>query len=545
MKNSIRMKPAINLLAFGCLVSSGLVSSAIAAETQRPNVIVILVDDMGFSDVGCYGGEIPTPNIDALANGGLRFTRFYNTGRCSPSRASLLTGLYSHQTGIGLLVADQRLPGYRGQLNRQCATIPEVLGAAGYFTAMSGKWHLGHHNGLEPGPWMRGFDRSLNAASGGFYYPSEPKSELFLNGEAIGDDDSRLPENWYTTDLWTTYGLKFIDEALDERKPFFLYLAHNAPHFPLQATAEEIAQFRGKYGMGWDKLRKQRYAKQMELGIIDENWPLSRRPSDVPAWDSLSAEEQDKSDHMMAVYAAVVAHLDRSIGDLVSGLNKRHVLDNTLILFMSDNGGSGEPNAKGMFIGDPTKANSHWLCGAGWAYAQCTPFYRYKRYCHEGGIATPLIAHWPQGISSKGELRKQPGHLIDLMPTLVELSGADYPETLNGTSVLPMEGKSLVPAFNDQPIERGNVFWEHMGNAAIRDGDMKLVREKRSGDWELYDMSKDGTEQNDLAVRHPERVQSLSKQWQAWANRTQVLPAPGSGKTKKSKRLKNASKAIQ
>ena len=257
-----------SILPAALLVASlSLIHAADTAKPgpAKPNIIVVLVDDMGFSDIGCYGSEIPTPNLDSLAAGGLKFTQFYNTGRCCPTRAALLTGLYSHQTGVGNMVADQGQPGYQGHLNEQCVTLGEVLKPAGYFTAMSGKWHVGQDAGVTP--WSRGFDRSLNAAAGGFYQAC-PKAKLFLNGKAIANDDARLPPQWYSTDLWTTYGLKFIDEALAEKKPFYLHLCHNAPHFPLQAPAEDIARFRGKYTQGWDKLRLSRHAKQLELGLL-------------------------------------------------------------------------------------------------------------------------------------------------------------------------------------------------------------------------------------------------------------------------------------
>ncbi|MFC7336022.1 arylsulfatase [Haloferula chungangensis] len=506
----------------GVLMGQGLS----AKLPEKPNVVVILVDDMGFSDIGCFGGEIPTPNIDALAAGGLRFTRFYNAGRCSPSRASLLTGLYSNQAGVGRLVKDQKLPGYRGGLNDRCVTLAEVLAPAGYLTAITGKWHVGGEDGLEPGPWMRGFERGLNAPTGGFYFGSAKGLKLYLNGEEIDGKDHRLPKNWYATDLWTEYGLKFVDEAISEKKPFFLYQANCGPHFPLQAPAEDIAAFRGKYRMGWDELRKKRYAKQKELGVIGENWELSARPKEVPAWDSLSEEKRDQLDHVMAVYAAVMTRLDKSVGDLVAGLKQRGVLNNTLILFMSDNGGSGESGAKGAFKGDPTKANSRWLSGAGWAYAQDTPFFLHKRFNHEGGIATPLIVYWPDGIDTKGELRKQTGHLIDLMPTLVDVCGATYPKDFKGHAVQPMEGVSLVPALSNKSLDRNEIYWEHQGNAALRSGNLKLVRKLKTGKWELYDIETDGTETHNLASEQPEKVEVLTKKWQAWAERANVLPAP-------------------
>ena len=514
------MKPSqfilLALLAFLCAHAT--------AAPDRPNIIVILVDDMGFSDIGCYGSEIPTPNLDALAAGGLRFTQFYNTGRCCPTRAALLTGLYSHQAGVGHMVEDQGLPGYRGHLNDQCVTLAEVLKPAGYFTAMTGKWHVGQNQGVTP--WGRGFERSLNAAKGGFYQAGGAGAQLFLNGEALAEDDARIPKNWYSTDLWTSFGLKFIDEARAAKKPFLLYLAHNAPHFPLQAPAEEIAKFRGQYKDGWDKLRLARHARQLQSGLVDKAWPIAPRPDAVQAWDSLGDAQKDHFDNLMAVYAAVVAHMDKAVGELVAGLKQRGVLDNTLILFMSDNGGNAESGPNGRTEGDPSRSASQWYCGESWALLENTPFRRYKHHNHEGGIATPLIAHWPAGIAAKNELRQQPGHLIDIMATCVDVSGATYPKELNGKAILPMEGRSLVPAFASKPLARDALYWEHEGNAAVRVGDMKLVRLGRNGPWELYDLAKDRTEQHDLAAAQPERARELAAQWDAWAKRANVLPSP-------------------
>lgn len=501
-----------------------------AVAAPKPNVIVILVDDMGFSDLGCYGSEIPTPNLDALAAGGLRFTQFYNTGRCCPTRAALLTGLYSHQTGVGHMTEDRGAPGYQGRLNDRCATFAEILKPAGYFTAMTGKWHVGQMAGVSP--WSRGFDRSFNAPAGGFYQGSSPKAQLFLNGEKLAKNDPKLPQDWYSTDLWTTYGLKFIDEAKAADKPFFLYLAHNAPHFPLQAPAADIARFRGKYRAGWDALRQQRHAKQIELGIVDRAWPAAPRPASIKAWADLTDSERDRFDHLMAVYAAVVARMDRGIGDLVAGLKQRGVFDNTLILFMSDNGGNAEAGPAGRSDGDPTQGASDWFCGESWAFLQNTPFRRYKHFNHEGGIATPLIAHWPAGITARNELRRQPAHLIDIMATCVDVAGATPPTTVNGKPVLPLEGRSLVPAFADQPLDRDALFWEHEGNAAVRVGDVKLVRTGRAGAWELYGLKADRTEQHDLAADRPEQVKTLAAKWQAWAKRANVIPYPPKAKAK-------------
>ncbi len=498
-----------------------------AADAAKPNIVVILVDDMGFSDLGCYGSEIPTPNLDGLAAGGLRFTQFYNTARCCPTRAALLTGLYSHQTGVGHMVEDKQQPGYRGRLNDQCLTFAEVLKPAGYFTAMTGKWHVGQNHGVTP--WGRGFERSLSAAAGGFYFGSDPRAKLFLNGEALSSDDVRLPKDWYSTDLWTTFGLKFIDEAREAKQPFFLYLAHNAPHFPLQAPAEAIAKFRGKYRSGWDALREQRHARQIELGIIDKSWQVAPRPAEVSAWKDVAPEEQDRFDHLMATYAACVHRMDAAMGDLVNGLKQRGVFDNTLILFMSDNGGNAEAGPGGRTKGNPTQADSDWFCGESWAHLQNTPFRRYKHFNHEGGISTPLIAHWPATLAKgagQGRLTHEPGHLIDIMATCVDVSGAKYPTEFHGQPIQPLEGRSLVPAFTGKPIQRDALFWEHEGNAAVRVGDWKLVRLGRGGPWELYNLKSDRTEQHNLAAEHPERAKELAAQWDAWARRARVIPYP-------------------
>ncbi|MSU66188.1 MAG: arylsulfatase [Opitutus sp.] len=518
----LRLLPAVVTLLFTPF-------SAGAAAPARPNILVILVDDMGFSDIGCYGSEIPTPNIDQLAAGGLRFTQYYNTGRCCPTRASLLTGLYSHQAGVGHMVEDQgeNFPGYRGRLNDTSVTLAEVLQPAGYFTAMTGKWHVGQAAGVVP--WKRGFDRSLNAAAGGFYQPGHQRSQLFLNGEKLAADDARLPKHWYTTDLWTDFGLKFIDEARAAQKPFFLYLAHNAPHFPLQAPAEDIAKFRGRYKAGWDQLRAERYARQQKLGLIDPALRLSPRTEGISAWEALTAGEQDRFDHLMAVYAACVYHLDLSIGRLMAGLRERGLFENTLILFQSDNGGNAESGLNGRTDGDPTAATSAWYCGESWANLENTPFRRYKHYNHEGGVATPLIAHWPAGIAARGEYRAQPGHVIDVMATVVDVAHATYPASFNGRPILPMEGRSLVPAFANQPVPREALFWEHEGNAAVRVGDWKLVREGRTGVWELYDLRTDRTELHSLAAAQPTRARELADRWEAWAQRAHVKPYPPAG----------------
>ncbi|HNQ89907.1 MAG TPA: arylsulfatase [Verrucomicrobiota bacterium] len=511
-----------------------LVGGSQAADTARPNIVVILVDDMGYSDLGCYGGEIHTPSLDRLARNGLRFSQFHNTARCCPTRASLLTGLYPHQAGVGHMTEEQRdaagkpLPGYSGRLNDRCLTFAQGLKAAGYFTAMAGKWHVGQNHGVTP--WTRGFDRTLTAAAGGFYFPDSPRAELFLNGTNLGRRDSPLPQEWYSTDLWTEYGLKFIDEARSAGKPFFLYVAHNAPHFPLQAPAEDIARWRGKFKAGWDVLRQERYARQIEMGLIDRAWPLSPRPGTVPAWNSLSAEDQDRYDHIMAIYAAVIERMDRSVGALVDGLRDRGVLDNTLILFMSDNGGNAESGPRGRLEGEaPGDARSTVFVGECWALLNNTPFVRYKHYTDEGGIATPLIAHWPRGIRTghRGRIESQPGHVIDILPTCLDVAGASYPAEYEGKALIPLEGVSLRPAFEGKPLGRSRpIFWEHEANRAVLDSPWKLVA-MAGQPWRLYNVVKDRTEQNDLAASDPERVKALAAAWDAYAARAQVLPLGG------------------
>lgn len=543
------------------LLASALLATftPLFAQSEKPNIVVLLVDDMGWSDLGCYGSELKTPNIDQLAKDGLRFTQFYNGARCCPTRASLLTGLYAHQAGVGHMTDERKdesgqvYPGYSGRLNDTSVTIAEVLGEAGYLTAMTGKWHVGQNFGVKPDE--RGFQRTLTAAAGGFFFPEAKNARLFYNGKDIGSNGEPLPKDWYSSDLWTTFGLKFIDEAIAAKKPFFLYTGHNAPHFPLQAPAEDIARWRGKFKGGWDKLRQERYQRQIAAGLIDKNWPLSPRPEGVPAWDSLTAEQQDRYDHLMAVYAAVLERMDRAVGDLVNGLKQRGQLDNTLLLFLSDNGGNAEAGVQGRSDGKNLgDANSTVFIGQCWATLNNTPFTRYKHYTDEGGISTPFIAHWPKGIAAdqRGALEKQPGHIIDILATCVDVAGATYPQTFKGKTITPRAGISLQPAFKHEKLARNQpLFWEHEGNRAVRYGDLKLVALENQP-WRLYDLTADRSEQNDLASSRPEIVKSLSEKWQSWAAASDVLPlgawrgknnAPqGKANTKTQFTLKNGDK---
>lgn len=508
-----------------------LASTFAALAAPRPNIVVVLVDDVGFSDLGCYGSEIPTPNLDKLASEGVRFTQFYNTARCSTTRASLITGLYPHQAGMGWLdgKVEPQSKGFHGKLLPRAVTIAEVLRDAGYFTAMTGKWHLGQQHGCVP--WERGFMRSLNSRFGEVYFPHEDDKPgtkvLYLNGRELPKDSPEIGKgDWYSTDLFTEWGLKFIDEARAEKKPFFLYLAQGAAHFPLRAPADVIAKYRGKYMAGWDKLREQRYAKQKQLGLIDPKWALAPRPPEVAAWDSLTAEQQDRFDQMMATYAAMIDRIDFAIGTLVAGLKTRGELDNTLILFLHDNGGNAEGGPNGITrgpgpIGSP---QSNVFLGMSWATLNNTPFFRYKHFTHEGGISTPLIAHWPAGVpaSRNGSLEKQPGHLVDVMATCVDLAGAKYPREFKGNAIEPMEGVSLRPALEGKPLARTQpIFWEHEGNKAVRDGQWKLVQRHKTA-WQLFDMEADRTEQHDVFAQHPEIASRLEASWNAWAQRTYV-----------------------
>jgi arylsulfatase len=507
-------------------------SSAWAADKadKRPNILVILVDDMGFSDIGCYGSEIPTPNIDALASGGVRFTQFYNTARCSTTRASLMTGLYPHQAGMGYLDG-LRLPeskGTHGRLNDRCVTMAEVLGAAGYHTSIVGKWHLGQQNGTPP--WERGFQRTASTQFGELYFPKERSREpckwVYLDGKKVPADSPEAGAGeWYSTFLFTDWALKFVDDAKAQSKPFFLYFAHGAPHFPLKAPQEVIAKYRGTYKAGWDTLREARHKRQIDMGLVDPRWPLAPRPADVPAWSSLGAAEQDRYDNIMAVYAAMIDCVDQSVGRVVAGLKERGLLENTLILFLSDNGGNAESGPRGITEGTPLGGpDSNVFLGMCWATLNNTPFRRYKHFTDEGGISTPLIAHWPAGIAAarNGKLEHQPGHLIDIMATAIDVSGALYPAEYKGRRILPMEGVSLLPAFAGEPLHRVKpIFWEHEGNRAVRSGAWKLSMKYR-GEWELFHIPSDRTEQHNVIGEKPDLARMLIRQWGDWAATTFV-----------------------
>ena len=517
----VRVKPILLLIAaITCLCGLG-----VARAATPPNILVILVDDMGFSDIGCYGSEIPTPNLDKLAAEGVRFTQFYNTARCSPTRASLMTGLYPHQAGMGFLDG-LKLPDSKGthaKLEDRCVTMAEVLGSAGYHTSVVGKWHMGQQNGTPP--WERGFQRTATTQFGELYFPKERSPEatkwVYLDGRKVASDSPEVGKGeWYSTFMFTDWALKFLDDAKASGKPFFQYFAHGAVHFPLKAPADMIAKYRGRYKVGWDKLREERHKKQIGLGIVDEKWPLTERPPEVPSWDSLSEEDKDRFDNMMAIYAAMIDCIDQSVGRMVEGLKQRGMYENTLILFMSDNGGNAEGGPRGITEGEVLGSpDSRVFLGMPWGTLNNTPFRRYKHFTHEGGISTPLIAHWPAGIPAErnGKLESQPGHLVDVMATAVDVSGALYPAEFKGHRILPMEGVSLVPALKGDSLHRVKpIFWMHEGNRAVRSGPWKAVK-KFKEDWELYNMDDDRTEQHNMIKERPAVAQLLIQQWEDWA----------------------------
>lgn len=514
-------------------IASPVAAQSPSASTHPPDIVIIMADDLGFSDIGCYGGEIRTPNLDALAANGLRFSQFYNAARCCPTRASLLTGLHPHQAGIGGMVSPGKAPGYLGRLNETSVTLAEVLKTSGYHTAMAGKWHVTHFDYsakplLHRGSWprQRGFDRFFGTLAGGgnFYDPvSLMRDNEFI--EAGGD--------FYYTRAISREAAAFVDEA-PEDKPIFLYVAHTAPHWPLHALEEDIRRYDGVYDIGWDSIREKRHRRLIEEGLIDADLALSPRSRDVPAWEN--AEHKEWEARRMAVHAAMVDSMDQGIGKLIAALKKRGRFDNTLILFLSDNGGSdevirGQETRHGNFPRGgttpevmPGPADTYASIGKPWANVSNTPFRLYKKWTHEGGIASPLIAHWPQGIRDKGGIRHQVGHVIDIMATVVDLAGAEYPSRHKGYDITPMEGVSLRPTFADEPLEREAMYWEHLGQRAVRMGSWKLVGS--SSQWNLYDVENDRIETRNLADQHPDRVARMAAMWDAWAKRCHIAP-PG------------------
>jgi arylsulfatase A-like enzyme len=519
------------------VISLGIALTWNVSMAQKPNIVLIMADDMGFSDIGSFGSEIPTPNLDRLASKGVRFSQFYNTARCCPSRASLLTGLYQHQTGIGHMAEDPfknpgekdrndaGVPGYRGFLNHQCVTIAEVLKPDGYHTYMAGKWHVGMH-GEEKWPLQRGFEHYYGILAGACSY-LKPEG-----GRGLTLDNERLPApegDYYTTDAFTNYAIRFIEEQKDG-KPFFLYLAFNAPHWPLQAKKADYEKFTGKYMIGWDSIREERYQRQKAMRLFDREIPLSPRDPRVRSWNEVDEHQKKESDFRMAVYAAQISSIDQNIGKLIGALTKMNKLDNTLIIFLSDNGACAEPYKEfggGKFedINNPAISGSVSY-GIGWANVSNTPFYEYKVKSYEGGISAPFIAFWPRGINKMaGKVYHKPACVNDLMPTIIAAAGAEYPKCHpDGTLLFPLEGISLLPALkNGKCREHDYMFWEHEGYSAVRKGDWKAYKELKNTEWELYDLKTDRDEQVNVAKDHPGLVKVLNDKWYQWANSHQVL----------------------
>ncbi|MBA2112962.1 arylsulfatase [Bremerella alba] len=496
-----------------------------AESTDRPNIILMMADDMGFSDLGCYGGEIETPNLDQLAQGGIRFTQFYNTARCCPTRAALLTGLHQHQAGIGHMVGDYGIPSYQGYLNDQCVTIAEALRGAGYTTLMSGKWHVGSRP--EHWPTKRGFDRYWGTPSGGGVYFKDTlqirNTVFFVNNE----EKIELPDDFYITDDLTDRAIKFIDEAVNEtKKPFFLYLAHIAPHWPLQAKPEDIARYDGKYNQGWDAVREARFERQASMKFFPSGTQLSSRDKSAKAWNRLPPSAQEDLAHRMEIYAAQISCIDDNVGTLITKLKELGQYENTLFIFLSDNGCSAEGGPGGFSRGKKDApigtGLSYASVGLEWANANDTPFRKFKMDTREGGISSPLIIHWPQGVKSNGRLVDASSHVIDVMPTLLEVARATYPDKRNGKATIPLEGQSFANQFSStKTVPDRDLFWEHEGNQAIRRGDWKALR-INNGPWSLYNLKDDRTETTNLSKTHPEITKELATAWEAWAQRCGV-----------------------
>ena len=482
--------------------------------SDRPNIVFIMADDMGYSDLGCMGSEIRTPSIDRLAADGILFRHCYNNAKCSPTRASLLTGLHPHQTDVGIRVGKAKSPheynpqkkdgspGHRGDLNRQCVTIAEVLRSSGYRTYMSGKWHVTRYIAGPKHNWplQRGFERFFGTLWG---------SGSYLNPKTLTRDNDPIAagEGFYYTDAISNTASDFIEDHVTHHQdsPFLLYVAYTAPHYPLMAPEEDITRYEGKYTKGWDALRRERYARMVERGLVDEKWRLSPRPPEVDAWEDLAAADQKKYAQLMATYAAMVDRMDQGVGQIVDTLNALDLTDDTVMIFLSDNGATAETGEAKY--------------GAGWGNASNTPYRRFKTTLYEGGIITPLIMRWPQGIQSAGRIVTQPCQVIDILPTCLDVARVRYPETHGGHQLLPLEGTSLRPALEGRKLPERTLYWRYIGNGAIRQGKWKLISGK-SKKWELYDMEADATELKNLADQYPERVEQMLVTWQQWEGRT-------------------------
>lgn len=539
---------------------------------ERPNFVIVFCDDLGWSDIGCYGSEIETPQIDALAANGVRFTQAYNTSRCCPSRAALLTGLWSHQAGIGMMVYRDSGPGYRGNLGENVATFADALGSAGYQTMMVGKWHVGHTN-ANARPERHGWQKFTGVYSHIDSYwnllrgsPIHRDGELWIPAAQEPTNPYRPKEDFYTTDFFTDVAIDYLDQALENPdRPFLLHLCYNAPHFPLETPDELIAKYKGRYLRGWDVMTEEKILRQKQIGVINGNSKFKRNHSfanvqissairqrfgmprgNLPRWDRLGTAAQRELDFRRAMYAGQVDSLDQNVGRLVRHLREKHVLDDTVILFLSDNGCSGETGDFGMNWGNYLESNyAEWKKKSGWSISQgaCwaaysnAPFRMYKKFVHEGGIATPLIVHWPNGVRAPGRIETEAVvHLADVFPTLLELSGATYPKRRANQPIPPLVGTSFASHLTKPNAAAASrtLYWQHENHSAIRDGDWKLVtfNDRRDDGWELYrvvgETRNDRGETVDLSHDYPEQVERMRAKWKDWARQVNALPFPES-----------------
>ena len=536
------MRSVLSLLVF---LQLPLALSGCESPDERPHIIIIMADDMGFSDIAPYGGEIRTPHLQALATEGARFRQFYNNARCCPTRASLLTGLYPHRSGIGHMVYDAGYEGYQGDLSEESATIAEVLGAAGYKTYMSGKWHvtkqMGHWSGdslrsKETWPVQRGFERFYGTilGAGSFFDPVT----LTWQNEPLPSPEG----DYHYTDAISDTAVAFIDQHIQTSDaPLFMYVSYTAPHWPLHAHPSDVATYAGTYDKGWDQIREDRLHRMRAIGLLDSSAALTPRDPRVPEWTDLDEVARRWYVRAMEVYAAQVEQMDQGIGRILGKLTESGLESNTLVMFLADNGGCAEvlsANWNGLFLTDSTRdgrpvtignefkdtlpgdEDTYMSYGIGWANASNTPFRMYKHWVHEGGIATPLIVRWPRFFNGGGAFVDEPGHVIDLMSTAIEAAGAVYP-----TDRIPLAGKSLLPALEHESIERDALFWEHEGNRAVRQGKWKLVAQHNQP-WELYDLEADRSELNDLINVHPEVARALIDAYEQWAVTNKVRSWP-------------------
>jgi len=515
-------------------------------QSKATNVIIFLADDLGFSDIGGYGGEIRTPNLDRLAGSGVKLSNFHNTPRCSPSRASLLTGIHPHQTGIGILTGSNAAEGgYAGNLNTRCATIAEVLKSNGYITAITGKWHLTNSPNVPNGAWPtdRGFDNFFGTLDGcATYFRPGTLTRGLENVESEADKN---PDFFYT-DAIATEAAKFIKERPSD-KPYFLYVPFTAPHWPLHAREATIKSYAGTYDAGWDAIRAKRLERQKSMGIIPKETELSPRDARVLAWE----EEPEKKwqARRMEVYAAMVTEMDTAIGKILDQVEKNNEWDNTIIIFLSDNGACAEAlplddisefrraknlistrtrDGRKVVLGNdpdvmPGGEDTYASYGVGWANVSNTPFRLYKRYTHEGGVMSPFIIHWPEGKLNSGTVNTSTFQLVNVAPTLYDALGVTYPASHNGNTLEPLVGGSMLPALQSSDTQSSQLWWEHIGNGAIIKGKWKLVRQY-DWEWELYDLTTDRNELKDLSGANPQIVAELSVEWQKLADQYGVIP---------------------